>query len=68
MKISRTGSAFLFLMLTGILIMAYFLVRYEARITNQNFQDKGAYMVSLMSLYHIQDFEAGRRDLMMRTS
>jgi signal transduction histidine kinase len=66
MKISRMGFAFLFLMLTGILIMAYFLVRYEARITNQNFQDKGAYMVSLMSLYHIQDFEVGRRDLMMR--
>ena len=67
MKIPRTGLALFVLLLSGMLIMASFLVRYEARSKKNAFQDKGAYMVSLMALYHIRDFEAGHRELMMRT-
>jgi len=67
MKILRTASALVFLLLTGVLLMTYFLVRYEVRIKQQNFQDKGAYMVSLMALYHIKDFEADHRGLLVRT-
>ena len=67
MKIPRTGLALVFLLLAGMLIMTSFLVRYEARSKKNAFQDKGAYMISLMALYHIRDFEAGRHDLLMRT-
>ena len=67
MKIPRTGLALVFLLLAGMLIMTSFLVRYEARSQKNAFQDKGAYMVSLMALYHIQDFKADHRELMMRT-
>jgi len=67
MKIPRTLSALVFLLLVGMLIMASFLVRYEARSKKNAFQDKGAYMVSLMSLYHIQDFKRDHQELMMRT-
>ena len=67
MKIPRTGSALVFLLLVGMLIMTSFLVRYEARSKKNTFQDKGAYMVSLMALYHIQDFKLDHRELMMRT-
>jgi PAS domain S-box-containing protein len=67
MKIPRTASALVFLLLVGMLIMASFLVRYEARSQKNTFQDKGAYMVSLMALYHIQDFKADHHESMMRT-
>ena len=69
MKIPRTGSALalVFLLLVGMLIMTSFLVRYEARSKKNTFQDKGAYMVSLMALYHIQDFKLDHRELLMRT-
>jgi signal transduction histidine kinase len=67
MKIPRTGLALVFLLLTGMLIMTSFLVRYEARSKNNAFQDKGAYMIRLMALYHIQDFNAEHRQLMTRT-
>jgi len=67
MKIPRTGMALAFLLLVGMLIMASFLVRYEARAKKDAFQDKGAYIVSLMALYHIQDFKQDQRELIMRT-
>ncbi|MCK9362866.1 MAG: cell wall metabolism sensor histidine kinase WalK [Syntrophales bacterium] len=67
MKFPRMGLALALLMLTGILLMTYFLLRYETRIKSHTFQDKGANMVSLMALYHIHDFEAGPRDLLIRT-
>ena len=69
MKIPRTGSALalVILLLVGMLIMTSFLVRYEARSKKNTFQDKGAYMVSLMALYHIQDFKLDHRELLMRT-
>lgn len=67
MKIPRTGLALFVLLLAGMLIMTSFLVRYEARSKKNAFQDKGAYMISLMALYHIQDFKVDHRELMMRT-
>ena len=67
MKIPRTGLALVVLLLAGMIIMTSFLVRYEARSKKNAFQDKGAYMISLMALYHIQDFDAGHRELLMQT-
>lgn len=67
MKIPRTGLALVFLLLAGMVIMTSFLVRFEARSQKNAFQDKGAYMISLMALYHIQDFKMDHRELMMRT-
>jgi signal transduction histidine kinase len=67
MKIPRMGLALVFLLLAGMFIMASFMVRYETRSTKNSFQDKGAYMISLMALYHIQDFKSDNRELMMRT-
>ena len=67
MKNARMWLALFVLLFAGILVMISFLVRYEERSKNNAFQDKGAYMISLMALYHIRDFEAGRRDLLMRT-
>lgn len=67
MKIPRIGWALISLLVTGSLLMTFFLVRYETRIKRQNFLDKGAYVVGLMALYHLQDFETGRRGLLMRT-
>ena len=65
MKIPRTGVALVILLIVGMIIMTSFLVRYEARNKKNAFQDKGADMISLMSLYHIQDFNADHRELMM---
>ena len=53
------------LLIVGMIIMTSFLVRYEARSKKNAFQDKGANMISLMALYHIQDFDADHRELMM---
>ena len=65
MKIPRTWLALVILLIVGMIIMTSFLVRYEARSKKNAFQDKGANMISLMALYHIQDFNVGHRDLMM---
>src|SRR3989304_8547272 len=67
MKNARMWLALFVLLFAGILVMISFLVRYEERSKNNAFLDKGAYMISLMALYHIRDFEAGRHDLLMRT-
>ena len=67
MKIPRMGLALVVLLLAGMLIMTSFLVRYEARNKKNALQDKGTYTVSLMALYHLQDFKADHRELMMRT-
>ncbi|HLA28403.1 MAG TPA: ATP-binding protein [Syntrophales bacterium] len=67
MKNARMWLALFALLLAGMFVMITFLVRYEERSKNNTFQEKGAYMISLMALYHIRDFEAGRHDLLMRT-
>ena len=67
MKIPRTGLALVFLLLAGMLIMTSFLFRYEARSKKNAFQDKGAYMISLMALYHIEDFKEDHHEFMRRT-
>ena len=67
MKIPRIGYALLVLLLTSLLVMAHFLIRQEARSKLQDFQDKGTYLVSLMALYHINDYKMERRDYLMRT-
>jgi len=56
-----------FLLLAGMLVMGSFLVRYEVRSKKNAFQDKGAYMVSLMALYHVEDFKVDNRQSMVRT-
>jgi len=68
MRIPRIGFAFFVLVLAAsILLMAGMLSRQEARRKIMEFQDRGTYLVSLMALHQIKDYQAGRRDLMMRT-
>lgn len=67
MRIPRIGIALVFLLVTGVLVMTLFLSRYEERIKQNNFLEKGASMVRLMALHNIRDFEEGRRGLLMKT-
>jgi len=67
MKIPRTGAALVFLLLVGMLVMASFLARNEARSKKNIFQNKGASIVNFMALCPVQDFKPDRRDLLMRT-
>lgn len=67
MKTLRISFALFVLLLVGITLMSGILNRQETRAKLQDFQNKGVYLVSLMALYPIQDYETGRRDVLMRT-
>ncbi len=67
MKVPRIIFALLVLLFVSVLLMAHLLIRQEARSKLQDFQNKGAYLVGLMALYHLQDYETQRRTFVMRT-
>jgi len=66
-KIPRIGYALLILLVAGIMLMTHTLTQQEARGKLRDFQNKGAYLVNLMALYHIGDYETPQRSLLMRT-
>ncbi|MBW1841453.1 MAG: hypothetical protein JRI75_06625, partial [Deltaproteobacteria bacterium] len=67
MKQSRIGVALFALFLVGISIFSFYLKRQDDKQRILKIQNKGNYLVSLISLYPIMKFDTGRRDFFLRT-
>jgi PAS domain S-box-containing protein len=55
------------LFIAGTLLLSQFLVRYEEKRNIRDIQDRGIYLVSLISLYPITDFTPTKRAFFLRT-
>ncbi|MFC1516179.1 sensor histidine kinase [Thermodesulfobacteriota bacterium] len=67
MKLPRISIAFFALFLVGATIFSFHLKRLEDKQRIMDVQNRGNYLVSLISLYPILEFDAGRRDFFFRT-
>lgn len=67
MKIQRIGILLLVLCVIGISIISSTLVRYEKRKRTRDIRNKGNYLVTLIGLHSIKDFEGDKRAFFLRT-
>jgi len=67
MKLQRIGIALLAIFIIGITILALNLKRQDEKQNTLNLVSKGNYLVSLISLYPVMDFEDENRDFFLRT-
>ena len=67
MKAHRLSFALLVLLIVGIMLLTHALIKNETRTKLNDFKDKGVYLVSLMALYRIGDYEPDHRGALMRT-
>jgi signal transduction histidine kinase len=67
MKVQRIGILLLVLCIIGITIVSTTLIRYEKRTTSRDMVNKGRYLVTLIALHSIKDFEGNKRAFFLRT-
>jgi len=67
MKFPRTGIALFVIVLIGITFFSFSMKRKEDRQNRQDLLTKGSYLISLISLYPITDFEIDKRNFFLRT-
>lgn len=67
MKAPRIGIALFAVLIVGATILTLNLKRQDEKQNIQDLVNKGNYLVSLISLYPIMDFEAENRDFFLRT-
>ena len=67
MKIRMFGFALLVFILVGAAIFMQTLVRQEHKADLRNMLSNGSRLVSLIALHPIRDFEAGRREFIIKT-
>ena len=67
MKISRFGIATIVMFIVGIAIFAQSLIQHEENKRTRDLRHKGNYLVSLMALHPMEDFNTGKRDFIVKT-
>jgi two-component system sensor histidine kinase VicK len=67
MKIQRIGALLIVVFLIGISVVSSTLIRYEKRKRTQDVVNKGHYLVTLIALHSIRDFEGRKRAFFLRT-
>ena len=67
MRSSRFGIATIVMFLVGIAIFAHSLIQHEENKRTRDLRQKGNYLVSLMALHPMEDFNTGRRDFIVKT-
>ncbi|MCG6917434.1 MAG: cell wall metabolism sensor histidine kinase WalK [Deltaproteobacteria bacterium] len=67
MRISRFGIATIVMFLIGIAIFAQSLIQHEEKKRERDLRHKGNYLVSLMALHPMEDFNTGKRDFIVKT-
>lgn len=67
MKIQRIGALLIVVCLIGISVVSSTLIRYEKRQRTQDVVNKGQYLVALIALHSIRDFEGHKRAFFLRT-
>ena len=67
MKISRFGLATIVMFLVGIAIFAHTLIQHEENKRARDLRHKGNYLVNLMALHPMEDFNTGKRDFIVKT-
>ena len=67
MKISRFGIATIVMFLVGVAIFAHSLIQHEENERTRDLRQKGNYLVSLMALHPMEDFNTGKRDFIVKT-
>lgn len=66
-RVTKIVAALLALFLAGITLSAQVLVRHEEKKNLRDIQDRGTYLISLLSLYPLKDFAPERRGFFLRT-
>jgi signal transduction histidine kinase len=66
-KIPKIGIAIAILFIAAITLSAQILTRQEAKKNVQDIQDRGTYLVNLISLYPFKDFAPEERGYFLRT-
>ncbi|OEU44915.1 MAG: hypothetical protein BBJ60_11975 [Desulfobacterales bacterium S7086C20] len=67
MKVQRIGILMIILCLIGISIVSIALIRYEQRKNTRDIINTGRYLVTLIALHSIEDFQNNKRSLFLRT-
>ncbi len=67
MKVQRIGVLLIVLCLISISIVSTALIRYEERKRARDMVDKGRYLVSLIALHSIKDFQGDKRSFFLKT-
>jgi len=67
MRISRFGIATTVMFLVGIAIFAQSLIQHEEQKRTRDLRHKGNYLVSLVALHPMEDFNTGKRDFIVKT-
>ncbi|MDD2671467.1 MAG: ATP-binding protein [Syntrophales bacterium] len=67
MRLKQVSVAFAVLFLLCMALLLYFLVRSEERNRIKEVEDRGTYLVSLVSLYSIDDFKADNRHFLLKS-
>jgi signal transduction histidine kinase len=67
MKISRFGVATIVMFIVGIAIFAQSLIQHEENKRARDLRHKGNYLVSLVALHPMEDFNTGKRDFIVKT-
>lgn len=67
MKVQRIGVLLIVICLISISIVSTTLIRYEQRKRARDMVDKGRYLVTLIALHSIKDFQGEKRSFYLRT-
>ncbi|MCK4389756.1 MAG: hypothetical protein KAV83_05925 [Desulfobacterales bacterium] len=67
MKAQRIVIVLIVLFLIGITIVSHTLMRYEKKHATQDLLNKGTYLVNLIALHPVSDFEGHERDFLVKT-
>jgi signal transduction histidine kinase len=67
MRISRFGIATIVMFIVGIAIFAQSLIQHEENKRTRDLRNKGNYLVSLMALHPMEDFNTKKRDFIVKT-
>lgn len=67
MKPQRIGIALAVILIVGVAILTLNLKHQDEKQNEQHLVSKGNYLISLISLYPITDFEAEKREFFLRT-
>jgi len=67
MKLQRIGIVLLVLCVIGVSIVSTALIRYEKRTRSRDIVNKGRYLVTLIALHSVKDFDGNKRPFFLRT-
>jgi len=66
-KVQRIGILLLVLCIIGVSVVSTALIRYEKRTRARDVVNKGRYLVTLIALHSVKDFEGNKRPFFLRT-